>query len=1065
MNSNALQQPLYGQQQQHHHHQQQQQHHQQQQQQQQQQQHVAGLPSMTYGTTAYYDQSLSSTYYQPMEYGVNYQQSFAQPTSNYGSSSTARLGSVSLLSADPGTGYNAPTAFSQPLYQQQSSQSGAMAQYQIPQLQHAPAQPPFYGRQLQTSTFDGSNDIPPSQVLANQHGTQSHLLPRPQSSPSSHMMPPNPDRRHFSADQQSHAVNTYPNQSPNMALNASISGESRPAVASLPRSTSQFVVPESGQNRPNLQQQPMSQPSSRPSNHLQAPQKPYEQPQIREKQTPAHLQHAQILTQPSIPPQVKAEYQTQASVLPAPQIPVTSEGPKLATSLKPQQKSATKKLPTHRGGQTTQGPSRAPAHTVKRQKSEGVAATVTSKSGPKVNGHAHMQAARQLPASSPLTELASSQFPPTPPNHPSVDYQAALLTLSDEYITAAYSISTSLAGGEVVEDRLDEYFALLSTGMSCLESVLNNYRILDARKEACIRLRLASLMYEETDNDSDAEAILTKGIALCERARLSDPKYSMHHLLARIWFKAGQARAAMKAVDKLIDEVQKLHLTHWVYVFRFLRVSFGLQTDTAHQELGALVKQLAAVVVAASQTHAVAVIIVASGMEALMHLRAQTPDSVDLAQRALATARTHQLSAEMAAMPQVRALLDAADLACHLTRLNPDQATTKLSNFRKNLDDYYEDPEQSKDGCWLLPLSEFAANSDDIERDTGGILRQTPMGQYGLSMSWLTRTQATTLGFLLSGVTSLQKANIEQMPETFLGEGISLNKVALENNRESLSTASRHTSWQDRMRITLQAYVVFSRCARADWEVAMKGMGSIRQYIVTAGVTLDEDTAVLVDYLEAIGKHGLGHLKQALDLYRKPSLRLPAALDSRAFQSINSAHLKVLAALNSILILRKLGASAEADALLHRIEPMCITQYSSNGSEHGNKAMESAFHALKATAPEMTIIKTKQYIQFAIGAAQKVGNDRLLNIVMNHMTHLFFANIVGRQAEQSAKVGRALAKRSGDRLWMAVADRMLCETAEKSGNMTEAQTAIQEGEQAMSRLPESLKAALFAPEL
>jgi hypothetical protein len=31
--------------------------------------------------------------------------------------------------------------------------------------------------------------------------------------------------------------------------------------------------------------------------------------------------------------------------------------------------------------------------------------------------------------------------------------------------------------------------------------------------------------------------------------------------------------------------------------------------------------------------------------------------------------------------------------------------------------------------------------------------------------------------------------------------------------------------------------------------------------------------------------------------------------------------------------------------------------------------------------------------------------------------------------------------------------------------MTEAQTAIQEGEQAMSRLPESLKAALFAPEL
>jgi hypothetical protein len=687
------------------------------------------------------------------------------------------------------------------------------------------------------------------------------------------------------------------------------------------------------------------------------------------------------------------------------------------------------------------------------------------KAAHRVNGNGHLKVAGPPPTSSPLTELASSQLPPTPPSVPSVDYQATLLSLSDEYISAAYSMSTSLAGGEVPGDKLDEYYALLSTGMSCLESVLNNYRILDARKEARIRLRLASLIYEETDNDMDAEAILSKGIALCERARLTDPKYSMHHLLSRIWFKGGQARAAMKAVDKLIDEVEKLQLTHWIYAFRFLRVSFGLQADTTHQEAASLVKHLAAIGVTASKTHAVAVIIVASALEALVHLRTHTPDSVDLAQRALAAARTHQLSAEMAAMSQARALLDAADLACHLMRLNHEQATAKLSDLRRNLDDYYEDPEQSKDGCWLLPLSEFATNSDDIECDTSGILKQTSMGQYGLSMSWLTRTQATTLGFLLSGVTAVQKANTEQMPETFLGEGISLNKVTLEHNRESLSTASRHALWQDRMRITLQAYVVFSRCARADWETAMKGMGSIRQYIATARVTLDEDTSVLVDYLDAISKHGLGHLRQALELYRSPSLQLPATLDNKTIPNVNSAHLKVLALLNSILILRKLGASAEADELLHRVEPMCVMQHSSNGSDYGNRAIESAFHALKSTAPEMTIVKTKHFIQLAIGAAQKVGNDRLLNILMNHMTHVFFANIVGRQAEQSAKVGRVLAKRSGDRLWMAVADRMFSETTEKSGNLAEAQNALQQGEQAMARLPVSLKTALFASDL
>lgn len=122
---------------------------------------------------------------------------------------------------------------------------------------------------------------------------------------------------------------------------------------------------------------------------------------------------------------------------------------------------------------------------------------------------------RPPPASSPLTELTSSQMPPTPP--PATDYHAILLALSDEYVSAAYSMSGSLANTNEVTEQLEEYHKMMSLGMSCLESALNNYRQPDARREARIRLRLASLLYEETENSMECEEVLSKGIQLCER--------------------------------------------------------------------------------------------------------------------------------------------------------------------------------------------------------------------------------------------------------------------------------------------------------------------------------------------------------------------------------------------------------------------------------------------------------------------------------------------------------------------------------------------------------------------
>jgi hypothetical protein len=63
---------------------------------------------------------------------------------------------------------------------------------------------------------------------------------------------------------------------------------------------------------------------------------------------------------------------------------------------------------------------------------------------------------------------------------------------------------------------MEEYHALIATGLSCLETVLQTGKLLP-RQEALVRLRYAAVLFEETENYAEAETALSKGISLCEK--------------------------------------------------------------------------------------------------------------------------------------------------------------------------------------------------------------------------------------------------------------------------------------------------------------------------------------------------------------------------------------------------------------------------------------------------------------------------------------------------------------------------------------------------------------------
>lgn len=679
----------------------------------------------------------------------------------------------------------------------------------------------------------------------------------------------------------------------------------------------------------------------------------------------------------------------------------------------------------------------------RRRSNEGQAMPVCEPPMPeKRSSQQHLN--RHQVVSSPLTELNSSQLPPTP--KPNIDYQAVLLALADEYVAAAYSMSSSLTTSDDADKRHDEYYALMSTAMGCLESALTNYKQSDFRTEARLRLRLASLMAEETENDQEAEEVLSKGVALCERSRLSDLKYAMHHLLVRVTFKT-RRKAALKAIDKLVHEVEALKLVNWVYTFRFLRVSLSLQAEN-QSDAAAVLKYLTAIATAAEEARHISVQIIAAVLEAIVHIRSGSADAVELAQRAMASARTHQLGTEMQQMPQARALLDCLDLACHLIQFNSEQVSTKVQQMQNNLDTMTREAGWHKDGSMTVDLT--PSNNDDLEKDTCGIMRRWGHGNAALVFRWIPKTQLYALGYLLSGIANMYKNSGQA--EKYLDEGLKLTKHTPEPIAQSLTAATESLDRRAAIGTAMHLHRIFAYCGRYDWVAAQKAIREMRKEYSQSGLGIDDGTARTLLYLEALCRHGLGELQAALEFYSSPNLIFEPNMKTK----IAEKDLRTLATLNSIFILRLLGVeqSVKAESLLAGVETYC--------TDHTNKAIKAVYYIVRATAQgsNNAIIKTKQYLQAAVDASKTASNNQLLSIVMNVMTATFFTHIVGDQAEKSSKAGRSLAKKGQDRLWTAVADGMYGDIMERCGKAAEAEAARKEARSLMADLPESLKNSL-----
>ncbi|OJD16601.1 hypothetical protein AJ78_03241 [Emergomyces pasteurianus Ep9510] len=661
----------------------------------------------------------------------------------------------------------------------------------------------------------------------------------------------------------------------------------------------------------------------------------------------------------------------------------------------------------------------------------------------------HVRSKSPIKMPQPQQHLAAS-------GKPTIDYPTLLLSLADEYIDAAHSQGTALAVARE-EAETNEYYKLIATGLACLEAVLKEWK-LQPRTEALVRLRYAWILYEETDNDSEAEIALSKGVDLCERNRMYDLKYCMQQLLARILYKSNP-KAAMKHVDGVIHDIEGYRHTAWEYAFRLLRGTLSLSSPS-QQDTTAAIHNLQKMASLASRSGDKAVFVVSSVIEALVRLQhSSSHDSIEQAQRALAMARSYQLDNKMLDIPQISTMIQMTDICCSLLDYDVKQSSEKLHILQKVMDQKIGDPHWQNDGSFSIPLSHKTMSPSAVEPTD---ILQVQNGNVLLTLRWLPEQDLYALCYFLSSVTLTAKNSQDgHKSEKFLNEGLKMIRSKFDNPQEiaeSLASATARIRWRRALYCNMLLQLIFLACARTDWALARQTLKELRSTISRLEDNVDEATTCLMEYASGIISQGTGDLKAALATFQLPIFALNAST-SKSARNDPRRDTAILAALNSALILRDPSrpshSHSAASKVLSTIEPYCRVS--------PNRYIQAAYFLISATTHTESTIQTKHDLHHSLQAATAINNSQVTCIALTFMSWKYFRGVIGEQSEKSAKAARAMARKADDKLWISVTEDLLAATLDSQGKSGEASATREQADIALLGLPPVLKKMKSSP--
>ncbi|KAI4868309.1 cohesin loading factor-domain-containing protein [Hypoxylon rubiginosum] len=634
--------------------------------------------------------------------------------------------------------------------------------------------------------------------------------------------------------------------------------------------------------------------------------------------------------------------------------------------------------------------------------------------------------------------IGSARSPaPTPgllPHH--ADTNSLLICLAEEFFAKARTASLSM-WDNIDAQSLHEYQKLIATGLGCLEVVLDNTK-LPPRLEAKVRFRYASILCAETNNVMEAETALTKGITLCDRNRFDDLKYAMHFLQIKLLFSQQKVKAAMIAVDGRIRDAEVVKHYHWVYAFRFLKTSMYLQS--ANPSDTHALENLKAVTNLANQRGDRAVFVVASLLEGLSLLKAMKDDAIVRIQACIAQALKYQLDNSIR-IPQLDALALMLDLACSLHQKSVQTIMQKLQELQDHMDACISDKSWHHiETELLLPIKK--SNTLVISRDTAAILRpgsdDDPCDY--LAMSFWSKIEAFTVTYTYSGLALLYRTprNDKRIFKLWEEAVCQIRKAGprLRGEPDSLAdvitTADSQREWMCYLYI-LQGLHLATYTRWPEVKTCLANLEGMVKPPLRGIVVLYSK------YLSGVYHQGTGDLRTANSIFRNRIFSLDNEDNNRnGSRKVAELDVSLLATFNRIWIMQhpEYRDDRLTLELLEQLRPLCI--------EHHNMEIRTAYNLVLAavqTNPPIPMTAVKMHISTALSNAQFLGNVQTLSIALNLMRAKLFQDIVGDQALKSAKAASNQAKKSGNTLWMSVADGMLAQSYDVQGQSLDAQKA------------------------
>lgn len=248
----------------------------------------------------------------------------------------------------------------------------------------------------------------------------------------------------------------------------------------------------------------------------------------------------------------------------------------------------------------------------------------------------------------------------------------------------------------------------------------------------------------------------------------------------------------------------------------------------------------------------------------------------------------------------------------------------------------------------------------------------------------------------------------------------------------SLQDSVRQAKWRTEVFCYLQLLTGLYCATQSKWSMVDTCVAKLQK---AASTDVDEICGLFALYLAGVYHQGTGDLETALLLYEDQRLDLDVNLRETGGRKPAKTEISILAALNRLWILQSPSYMDDVttSALLEQLLPIC--------TNHQDLEIRAAFDLVRATVktnPPASMQTVKQSISLALRHAQKTSNVHCLSIALNVMRSQLFENVVGEQALKSAKAASAQARRSGNLLWMSVADGMLAQSQEAQGQFLSA---------------------------